>query len=42
MGLYSYRFPYELIPSCDTRRREYVGTLYSTVSGLLAVVSRVV
>ena len=27
-------------PPCDTRRRENVGALYSTVSGLLAIISR--
>ena len=30
----------ELIPPCVARRREKVGALYSTVSGLLAVISR--
>ena len=29
-----------VIPPCDTRRREKVGALYSTVSGLLAFISR--
>ena len=31
---------HELIPPCDARRREKVGALYSTVYGLLAVISR--
>ena len=31
---------HELIPPCDTRRREKVGALYGAVSGLLAVISR--
>ena len=31
---------HELIPSCDIRRREKVGALYSAVSGLLAFSSR--
>ena len=31
---------HEIIPPCDTRRREKVRALYSTVSGLLAVISR--
>ena len=31
---------YELIPPCDTRRREKVEALYNVVSDLLAVISR--
>ena len=30
-----------VIPPSDTRRREKVGALYSTVPGLLAIISRV-
>ena len=39
-ALHVHTYIYELNPPCDTRRREKVGALYSTVSGLLAVISR--